>query len=71
MKGRKLTLEEVLNLDNGSKVWVEELDEEHKEFSQIYTIDQEDRILYTRKGYFYSFDSYSLGHNKVEFYRWI
>ena len=36
MKGRKLTLEEVLNLEDGTKVWVEELDEDYRSASDLY-----------------------------------
>ena len=70
MKGRKLTLQEVLDLEDGTKVWVEELDEEYKEWSRIYTINQEERRLYTRKGEFYRFDSYCFEEGDVEFYEW-
>ena len=50
MKGRQLTLEEVLRLDDGTKIWVEEL------FglidSELYTINKEDKKMYNKDGHF-------------------
>ena len=70
MKGKQLSLEEVLNLEDGSKVWVEELDEEYRDSSQVYTINKEEKRLYTKRDEFYRFD-YSFEDNSIEFYEWI
>ena len=41
MKGRKLSLQEVLNLEDGSKVWVEDTDERDE---QIGVVDRDDEV---------------------------
>ena len=71
MKGKQLSLEEVLNLEDGSKVWVEELDEEYRNWSQVYTINKEEKKLYTKRDEFYRFDAYCFEDNSIEFYEWI
>ena len=69
MKGRQLTLEEVLELKDGTKVWVEELDECYKHWSQIYT-KSDDRILDHRGEYYYlNYNQTDVGD--IEFYEWI
>ena len=71
MKGRRLSLEEVLNLEDGKLVWVEKLDDEYRDWSQVYTINKEEKRLYTKRGEFYRFDSYCFKDNSIEFYEWL
>ena len=71
MKGRKLSLEEVLNLEDVTKVWVEELDDGYRDLSRVYTINKEEKRLYANRGEFYRFDSYCFKDNSIEFYEWL
>lgn len=71
MKGKQLTLQEVLDLEDGTKVWVEETEEEFEDWSQVYTINKKEERLYTKDGQFYKFNSYSFGDKTIEVYEWI
>ena len=44
MKGKQLTLEEVLDLEDGSKVWVEELNARYSDWSGIHVRKQDELI---------------------------
>ena len=66
MKGKQLTLDEVLRLEDGSKVWVEELDENYKHWSQIYT-KLDNRILDKGGEYYYLYEP----NSDIEIYEWI
>lgn len=52
MKGRKLSLQEVLNLEDGRKVWVEELNARYSDWSGIHKrvldelIAEKDEMIY-------------------------
>ena len=52
MRGKQLTLEEVLNLEDGSKVWVEELNARNSDWSGIHKrvldelIAEKDEMIY-------------------------
>ena len=52
MKGKQLTLQEVLNLEDGSKVWVEELNARYSDWSGIHKrvldelIAEKDEMIY-------------------------
>lgn len=68
MKGRKLTLEEVLNLEDGTKVWVEELDDGYKGASDLYKkIKEKLYILNTDMYYDLKCDFVT----PIEFYEWV
>lgn len=71
MKGKQLSLQEVLNLEDGTKVWVEELRESWKDDSQIFVLNKDEEKMYDKEGRFYRFDSYSFKEGDVEFYEWI
>ena len=70
MKGKQLTLEEVLRLDDGTKIWVEELSEVDLFMSCVHT---KDKSLLRSDLY----GAYSLSDDKlvewanIEFYEWI
>ena len=49
MKGRKLSLEEVLQLEDGCKVWVEELRESWKDDSQIFVLNKDEEKMYDKE----------------------
>ena len=66
MKGKQLTLDEVLELKDGSKVWVEELNKNYKHWSQIYT-KSDDRILDHRGEFYYLYEPF----DDIEIYEWI
>ena len=70
MKGRKLTLEEVLNLEDGSKVWVEELNEDDKELSSLHVVDGRMLVNHRRKEA-YDYTDLKFYKNELEFYEWI
>lgn len=44
MKGKQLSLQEVLNLEDGSKVWVEELNERYSVWSGVHVRKQDELI---------------------------
>ena len=68
MKGRRLSLEEVLRLDDGTKVWVEELDDRYKGDSDLYKkIKEKLYILNTDMYYDLKCDFIT----PIEFYEWI
>ena len=67
MKGHKLTLEEVLNLEDGTKVWVEDDDEGDK---QVGTINKEDNSLELMEDSWFYLDDLPDGEY-VRFYEWI
>ena len=70
MKGRKLTLQEVLNLEDGRKVWVEELNEKYKELSSLHIMD--DKALQNHEKFeAYDFESLEFYKDELEFYEWI
>ena len=68
MKGKQLTLDEVLALKDGSKVWVEELDEPYRQFSQIHT-KSDDRVLDKVGGFYYLYELFE--DSDIEIYEWI
>lgn len=68
MKGKKLSLKEVLNLEDGSKVWVEELNDRYKGDSDLYKKIKEKLYILNTDIY------YNLKCNfitPIEFYEWI
>ena len=68
MKGRKLSLQEVLRLEDGTKVWVEELDDSYKGASDLYKkIKQKLYILNTDMYYDLKCDFIT----PIEFYEWV
>ena len=68
MKGRKLSLQEVLNLEDGIKVWVEELDDGYRGASDLYKkIKEKLYILNTDMYYDLTCDFIT----PIEFYEWI
>ena len=69
MKGKQLSLQEVLNLEDGTKVWVEELKDNNMSAMHIvdgnYLNDEE-------KDEAYCFDDIELYYmDDLEFYEWI
>ena len=68
MKGHKLTLSEVLNLEDGSKVWVE--DKEDKELSGVHIVDDKALVNHERKKV-YDFSDLEFFKDELEFYEWI
>ena len=69
MKGRKLTLQGVLNLEDGTKVWVED---DRESFSEsLCTYEKENNYLVTRSYYNYVLDIYDYYEDKLTFYEWI
>ena len=69
MKGRKLTLEEVLNLEDGSVVWVEELKD--IKMSALHIVDG-NYLNDEEKDEAYCFDDIELYYkDELEFYEWI
>ena len=67
MKGRQLTLEEVLRLEDGTKVWVEDSDEGYE---QVGTIVEEDDMLKLDDGRWFYLSELPFA-NFVAFYEWI
>lgn len=67
MKGKQLSLQEVLNLEDGSKVWVEDDDEGDK---QVGTINKEDNSLELMEDSWFYLDDLPDGEY-VRFYEWI
>lgn len=69
MKGRKLSLQEVLNLDDGTKVWVEELND--IKMSALHIVDG-NYLNDEEKDEAYCFDDIELYYmDELEFYEWI
>ena len=69
MKGKKLSLEEVLNLEDGSKVWVEELND--IKMSALHIVDG-NYLNDEEKDEAYCFDDIELHYmDELEFYEWI
>ena len=70
MKGRKLTLEEVLNLEDGTKVWVE--DNRSGFSNELCVYKKDDNILLVvSDNTNYTLDMIGVYKNKLEFYEWI
>ena len=67
MKGRQLILEEVLRLDDGTKVWVEELDEAYKSSSDLYEKTKEKLYLLNTDMYYNLKSDFVI---PIEFYEW-
>ena len=69
MKGRKLSLKEVLNLEDGSVVWVEELKD--IKMSALHIVDG-NYLNDEEKDEAYCFDDIELYYkDELEFYEWI
>lgn len=69
MKGRELSLEEVLNLEDGTKVWVEELND--IKMSALHIVDG-NYLNDEEKDEAYCFDDIELYYmDELEFYEWI
>lgn len=69
MKGHKLTLQEVLNLEDGSKVWVE--DSRRGYTNELCSYKKEDNILLViSDNTNYILDVIEVYENKLEFYEW-
>ena len=69
MKGRKLSLQEVLKLEDGCKVWVEELKD--ISMSALHTVDG-NYLNDEEKDEAYCFDDIELYYiDELEFYEWI
>jgi len=68
MKGKQLTLQEVLDLEDGSKVWVE--DKEDKELSGVHIVDDKALVNHERKKA-YDFSDLEFFKDELEFYEWI
>lgn len=69
MKGKQLTLQEVLNLEDGSKVWVEELKDSN--MSALHIVDG-NYLNEEEKDEAYCFDDIELYYmDELEFYEWI
>ena len=70
MKGRKLSLEEVLNLEDGTKVWVE--DSRRGYTNELCSYKKEDNILLViSDNTNYILDVIEVYENKLEFYEWV
>ena len=72
MKGRKLSLEEVLKLEDGCKVWVE--DNANVFESDLYIYDKENiRVNLLTKESRYGYDLTTIGdfRGRINFYEWI
>ena len=72
MKGRKLTLQEVLNLEDGSKVWVEDTSKIFED--DLYIYDKENiRVNLLTKESKYGYDLMTIGdfRGRIMFYEWI
>ena len=68
MKGKQLSLQEVLNLEDGSKVWVEELDDRYKGDSDLYKKIKE-RLYILNTDIYYDLKCDFI--TPIEFYEWI
>ena len=69
MKGKNLTLQEVLNLEDGSRVWVEELKDSN--MSALHIVDG-NYLNDEEKDEAYCFDDIELYYmDELEFYEWI
>ena len=73
MKGRKLTLDEVKNLKDGTKVWVEDKDCISR--NGVYDLDKIGEMLYSDlyayDGMLYEFKNYSFEDLEIEVYEWL
>ena len=70
MKGKQLTLQEVLNLEDGSKVWVE--DSRRGYTNELCSYKKEDNILLViSDNTNYILDVIEVYENKLEFYEWV
>ena len=68
MKGKQLSLQEVLNLEDGSKVWVEELKD--VDMSALHIVDG-NYLNDEEKDEAYCFDDIELYYmDELEFYEW-
>jgi hypothetical protein len=72
MKGRQLTLEEVLNLEDGTKVWVEELNPRYSDWSGIHKRVLDELIAEKDEGIYEIRYLDGLGGDYgIEIYEWI
>ena len=72
MKGKQLTLQEVLNLEDGSKVWVEDTSKIFED--DLYIYDKENiRVNLLTKESKYGYDLMTIGdfRGRIKFYEWI
>ena len=72
MKGRKLTLQEVLNLEDGTKVWIEDTSKIFED--DLYIYDKENiRVNLLTKESEYGYDLMTIGdfRGRIMFYEWI
>ena len=70
MKGKQLSLQEVLNLEDGRKVWVE--DSRRGYTNELCSYKKEDNILLViSDNTNYILDVIGAYDNKLEFYEWI
>ena len=72
MKGKQLSLQEVLNLEDGSKVWVEELNERYKDWSGIHKRVL-DKLIAEKDGMVYEIRYLDVRRKDcgIEVYEWI
>ena len=72
MKGRKLSLQEVLNLEDGCKVWVEDTSDIFE--SDLHVYDKENvRVNLLTKESGHGYDLTTIGNfcGRINFYEWI
>ena len=72
MKGKQLSLQEVLNLEDGSKVWVEDTSKIFED--DLYIYDKENiRVNLLTKESKYGYDLMTIGdfRGRIKFYEWI
>lgn len=70
MKGKLLTLEEVLQLEDRTKVWVEEPLDSTEE-SGIHIVHKWEQRLYDSNDCFYDFKGGALESGRIKVYEWI
>lgn len=68
MKGRKLTLEEVLRLDDGSNVWVEDVQE--LKYGELHKYNKGFKTLVDFHNKFYMLSDF-IEEDGLDFYEWI
>lgn len=71
MKGRKLTLQEVLNLEDGTKVWIEDNSKIFED--DLYVYDKLDARVDLMTKRYVGYDLKTIGdfHGRIIFYEWI
>ena len=69
MKGRQLTLDEVLKLDDGTFIWIEDLSTD--EFSGTHRFNKEKMKLFDNDNKFYTLDEDEEYYSDLIFYEWI